>query len=276
MLLTKIERVLKRQLFEDSANGIKGLARDVGNAPNNYKSTVQIKKRDVLATSRAAAKRASTNDSTVKPEIPNNSDAQYKADRQNFFCLIAISVKEGIVEGIAKIVGRDITNPTLRTTDNSDFKSVDQFQIHQIFTAIKEGADIPESSNIRRQFVNIAGKIFDWRETVVTNVERMAAMAATLLGYGVRLHSDLHAVVILANTEWAAQQTWGAEISFAHRKIVSKYRYNHVHDAESIRKFLRIIVTAEAARDRRKAKAPGELADMVSQGMTSLQQLVQK
>ena len=82
---------------------------------------------------------------------------------------------------------------------------MDQFQIHQLFTAITEGAEIPELSNIWRQFVKIAGTIFDWRETVVTNFERMAAMVAKLLGYGMRVHSDLSTVVILTNTEWASQ-----------------------------------------------------------------------
>ena len=47
--------------------------------------------------------------------------------------------------------------------------------------------------------------MFDWRETVVMNVKRMEEMAAKLLGYGVHIHSDLGAVVILANTEWAAK-----------------------------------------------------------------------
>ena len=53
----------------------------------------------------------------------------------------------------------------------------------------------------------MAGTVFDWRETVVTNVERMAAMAAKYLRYGVWVHSDLCVVFILANIEWAAQQT---------------------------------------------------------------------
>ena len=48
-LLTQIERVLKRQLFKDPTDGIKGVARNVGNALNDYKSTVHIKKIDVLA-----------------------------------------------------------------------------------------------------------------------------------------------------------------------------------------------------------------------------------
>ena len=173
-LITKIERALECQLFKNSADGIKGLTSDVGNALNDYKLTVHIKKRDVIAASREAAERASTDDSTVKQEINNNSDAQDEADWQNVFRLASVGFKEGIAEGITKIVRRDITNPILRTTDNSNFKSVDKYQIHQLFTAITEGVERPESSNIRRQFVNITGKIFDWRETVVTNIEWMA------------------------------------------------------------------------------------------------------
>ena len=209
-LITKIERVLKRYLYEDSANGMKGLASAFSNALNDFKLTVHIKKRNVLAALIAAAKRASTNDSTVKPDIANNSSTQDKADRENLFRLMAISVKEGIMEGVTKIVGRDITNPILRTTDNINFKSVYQFQIHNFFTAITDGTERPELTNIRRQFVNISGTIFDWRETVVTNVKRMAAMPAKSLGYGVSVHSDLHAVMILVNTKWATQQTWEA------------------------------------------------------------------
>ena len=80
-LITQIERVLECQWLEDSADGMKGLASDIGNTLNDYKSTIQIKKRDVLAASRAAAKRSSTNNSTVEPEIDNNIDAQDKADQ---------------------------------------------------------------------------------------------------------------------------------------------------------------------------------------------------
>ena len=52
---------------------MKGLASDVSNVLREYKSKIHIKKRDVLAASRVAAKRASTNGSTVEPEIANNN-----------------------------------------------------------------------------------------------------------------------------------------------------------------------------------------------------------
>ena len=98
----------------------------------------------MLAALRAATGRAST----VEPEIDNNGNVQDEVDQKNVFRLAAIRVKEGIVEGITKIFGRDITNPILRTTDNINFKSVDQYHIHQLFTTITEGSERPELSNI--------------------------------------------------------------------------------------------------------------------------------
>ena len=71
---------------------MKGLASDINNALNKYKSTIQIKKRDVIAASRAATNCASTNDSTVDPGITNNSDAQDEANQHNVFRLVAIGI----------------------------------------------------------------------------------------------------------------------------------------------------------------------------------------
>ena len=104
----------------------------------------------------------------------------------------------------------------------------------------------------------------------------MAALDAKSQGFGVQLHSDLHVVVILSNTERAAQQKWGTEIAVQQCNIVSKYRYNHIHDMYSNYKVLQILATAEASRDFRKGKAPRKLVDMVIEGMTRLLRLVQQ
>ena len=61
-VLTQIERLFKRQLFKDR---MKVLARDNGNALNKHKSTINIKKRDVIVASKAAADLISTD--AVKP-----------------------------------------------------------------------------------------------------------------------------------------------------------------------------------------------------------------
>ena len=55
---------------------MKGLASNIINALNEYKSTVNIKKRDMLVASRAAANLVSNDNSTFKPEITSSSDIQ--------------------------------------------------------------------------------------------------------------------------------------------------------------------------------------------------------
>ena len=129
---------------------MKGLASNVNNVLTEYKSKIHIKKRDVLVAARSAVNRSSTDDSTVDPKITNNKNSQEISDQHNVFRLAAIGVKEGIAEGVTNIVGRDITNPILRMTDDSYLKSLDQYQIHQLFTTITEGAERPEPTNIWR------------------------------------------------------------------------------------------------------------------------------
>ena len=82
--------------------------------------------------------------------------------------------------------------------------------------------------------------------------------AAKTQAYGICVHDDLKAVVILANMEWAARQSWGTDISVAHRTINVKYRYDHTHNTASIKEILKVLTGAEEARDCRKAPAPGE------------------
>jgi len=118
--------------------------------------------------------------------------------------------------------------------------------------------------------------VFDWRDTTALNVKKIATNAARTQAYGTHIHDNLKAVVILANVEWAARQLWGTEISVTHRTIKAKYRYDHTHDTASIKEILKVLTGANKARDCRKAPAPGEKAEMVSQGLESLRQLVQR
>ena len=97
---------------------MKGLVSNISNMINVYRSTINVKKRDVLAVSIAAADLVSNDNITVEPEITNKSDAQDKSDQQNVFRLTEIGTKKGIAEGITKIVRKDIKKPVLRMTDD--------------------------------------------------------------------------------------------------------------------------------------------------------------
>lgn len=287
-LIKELERILTKQLFEDSDNGMLGLSYTASNTINSYKANIATKKKDVIATAKAAAdkqndlnKAAGNWDSTiVEPEFTSSgTDAQDEADRINTYRLAAIGVKEGIAAGITQLIGKDNTNLILRSADGSRMKSVDEYKLHQLWTAISDGADRPAATIIRKDYVDIAGYIFDWRETTATNVERLAMLAAKASGFGIRVHDDLKAIVILANVEYAAKQSWGAEIRTAQRKIVAAFAYNHTHDAASITECLKFLAGADTARDRQLATAPVELAAMVgaageSRGMAKLRAMI--
>ena len=105
---------------------MKGLLADTSNFLNAILSTKLVTRSSVLKVSKTAAAAASTSTNTVEPKITTNADAQEEADRINMFCLAVIVAKQGADAGISKVVGMDITDATLCTTDGQDFKTVDE------------------------------------------------------------------------------------------------------------------------------------------------------
>ena len=145
-LIKQINRVHK--LFQESADGMVGLLSVTPNTLTSYQSNVATKKSDVNKQSIAEAQTASSTGSIIASEITTNTDVQYKADRQNTARLMAIGVKEAISAAITSIFGAQITNPTLRTTDGSDFRTVDEYDLHHLLNAIKGGAKRPLATAI--------------------------------------------------------------------------------------------------------------------------------
>ena len=185
-----------------------------------------------------------------------------------------IGVKEAVAEGITALVGEAITNPVLWTADGSDFHGVDEYELHQLYTTMMEGAARPEATNIRRQYIDLAGTMFDFRETFAVNCERLAAAAMKYQGFGIVVHNNLTANILIANAEWAAGQSWGNKIHVAYRDIKRQYKYDHAHTSTLLKEIKREMAMADEERDHRKAEAPGEMADMVSQGIERLAQLL--
>ena len=118
------------------------------NTLTNYKSNVAIKKSYFNRRSISETQAASSTNNIVASEITTNANAQDEADRQNTARLAAIGVKEAIAAAITSIVGAQITNPILHTTDASDFWTVDEYELHQLLSAVKGGAERPSATAI--------------------------------------------------------------------------------------------------------------------------------
>ena len=205
-LIKNTNRVLKQQLFEESADGMVGIVSETPNTLTNYKSNVAIKKSNIKRQSIAEAQAASLKIIIVAPEIMTNADAQDEADRQNTAWLATIGVKEAIVDAITSIVGAQITNPILRTTDGSDFRRVDEYNLHQLLSAVKGGSEQPSTTSIRQMMVDVMATTFDWHESAATNLKQLSNAITRAATYGVRFHNDMKGLVITANVAHAAQQ----------------------------------------------------------------------
>ena len=63
-----------------------------------------------------------------------------------------IGAKEGVVKAITTLVGTNITNSVLQTS-NGDFKSVDNYTLHKVLQAAFENADRPPVVEILEQII---------------------------------------------------------------------------------------------------------------------------
>ena len=125
VLCKQIDRVMERQCFEETANGMKGLKYETPNALTEMKAGVTITKASVLKASRDKAAAASTSLITVAPEIGKDEDRE-EADRQKNFHLAVIGVAEAVAEGITALVGKAITNRVLWIANGRNFCGVDE------------------------------------------------------------------------------------------------------------------------------------------------------
>ena len=221
-LIKQINRVLEQQLFEESVDGMVGLGSTKPNTLTGYQSNVAIPKSNVKKQSIVEAKAASSTDNIVAPEITTNANAQDEADRQNTARLVTIGVNEAMAAAITSIFGAQITNPILRTADGSDFRTFDEYDMHQLLSAVKVGDERPSATAIRKMMVDVMATSFDWRESTATNLEQLSTAITKATTYVVSFHNDMKGLVITANVVHTAQQPWGSELAEAQRKIKAK------------------------------------------------------
>ena len=140
-----------------------GLGSKTPNTLTSYQSNAAIKKSNVKKKSFAEAQAASSTGNIVAPEITTDADTKDESDRQNTSRLVSIGLKEAIVAAIKSIVGAQITNPILCTTDGSDFRRVDEYNLNQLLRSVKGGSEWLSATAIRNMIVDVMATSFYWR-----------------------------------------------------------------------------------------------------------------
>ena len=276
IFIKQVVREFGRQFNEFTTNGMEGLtSSDPSNKLLALKSNRAIKWQEVIKASKAAAaaKKAKSGKDEV-PDIDNISDARDEADRQNITRLSAIGCKEGAIDAIKEKIGSAITDSVLETSDGLDSKSVDDVEIHLLLKTIVDAAERPAAADARTEYVAFCATRFDFRGKIVNAVEQLKIKSSKAKGYGVIVPDDIITLIIMANVEWAARQTWDTgEFKDAKKTIRAKYPASHVHDATTSADIMAILAEADEARDLSRADAPKGMALAVDEGLSFLDAL---
>ena len=142
------------------------------------------------------------------PIIMSCFDAQDKADHINMVNQVVVGAKEGAMEAITNKVGSDITDAVLRTADGTDYRSIDDYKLHDLVNAAIQGADRPNTSDVLEQLASILSFQFNFQKKVITNVELLRAKIARMHSYGIVVDDTQLALVLLANIELATSEAW--------------------------------------------------------------------
>ena len=103
--------------------------------------------KDILKKSRDEAFKASTKETTVKPDITTRQEAQDEADRMNQIYQAVLGVKEGFKEKICDSGGTYALSSVLQQADGQN-KSIDNYTLYKLAEAHIAGAHHPKATHI--------------------------------------------------------------------------------------------------------------------------------
>ena len=167
-----------------------------------------------------------------------------------------IGAKEGATATITAKVGAHVTNAVLRNANGMDYKSINDYKLHEIVTIIIQAATRSKIGAVHQQLITVLSTPFNFRQRISNNVAVLRAKNARIAAYGIIVHDDMIANIVLAEADEAAREEWGREIGTAMDKIRLRYGYDHPHDATSLAAMLRELAAADAVRTLLDAPAP--------------------
>lgn len=260
--------------------GMKQLLIQTPNLLNSIKSTDNKTPDEILRSAKNQAALLSTSSGQpIEPTIKTRAEAIDEADRINYAYQATIGTKMGVADAITEKVGKDITDPILRTADGTDYKSVDDWSLHELMEAAISGAINPNYGDILSHFNTLIHFKFDFRKTITTNMEHLRA-AATRVNVYDALHTEAHmALQVLANIEEAVQHGWGREFRTPLHTIRQTYRYNHKHTAASLTAILTLLSAVDAVRNLSDAPPPNQsndVANSITEATNILSQIMQE
>ena len=232
--IEQLKQVAKEQFNPlDKTNGMSKLFEKTQNTINSITTRHAYDYKDILKKSKDEASKASTKETTVKPDITTRQEAQDEADRLNQIYQAVLGVKEGFKEKICDSGGTDALSSVLQQADGQH-KSIDDYTLYELAEARIAGAHRPKATHILKQIVSAITMQFDFRKKVMDNVALQKILVNKATTFGVTVHVSLLVINLEANMEYAQSHEWGREFRVSGQAIRKKYPdYTYKHDQAS-------------------------------------------
>ena len=229
LLLEKgIRRVLQSQF--NPSNPDKGMEKLLNTGDNRLTlvmSTNAITARSMIKEAKLHAKSRSTSTgNTVLPTITAQVEAQEEADHLNVINQAVISVKEGALDAITKLVGSNITNAILRTSNGSNHKGVEDFRLFDVMQAAIDGDNRPSTNNVLEQLLKVIYHTFNFCKKISVNMELLQSNTARMAMYGIVIGVPQLVLMLLANIKTVTKVNYSHKFCSAMHVICKKYTYN--------------------------------------------------
>jgi hypothetical protein len=257
--IEQLKQVAKEQFNPlDKTNGMSKLFEKAQNTINSITTRHAYDYKDILKKSRDEASKASTKETTVKPDITTRQEAQDEADRLNQIYQAVLGVKEGFKEKICDSGGTDALSSVLQQADGQH-KSIDDYTLYELAEARIAGAHRPKATHILKQIVSAITMQFDFRKKVMDNVALQKILVNKATAFGVTVHVSLLVINLKANMEYAQSHEWGREFRVSGQAIRKKYPdYTYKHDQASCDDMVKEYAAADRVRVLCEAPAPSD------------------
>jgi hypothetical protein len=122
-----------------------------------------------------------------------------------------IGAKEGIVKALMALVGTNMTNSVLHTSDGN-FKSVNKYTVHEVMQVAYENADRPPMTDVLEQLIEILHYTFNlFCKKISANMELVQNLANRMSAYGIEVGTPSIVLMLLANIKTATKHKYRQE-----------------------------------------------------------------
>jgi hypothetical protein len=251
----------------DARKGMRGLL-----IQNTYgpKSNKAVTPEAVLKEAKeAAAMESKATGTTVTPAFTLCSEAKEEADRCNVAAKAMIGVKEGVVEALMALVGTNITNCMLCTSDGN-YKSVDKYTVHEVMQVAYKNADRPPMADVLEQLIEVLHYTFDICKKISATMELVQNLANRMSAYNIEVGTPSIVLMLLANIKTATKHKYRWEFQSAMQSFRTKFAYNYKHDETLLKVIMTELTKVDSMRTLKDAPAPctataNSVADTIKQ-----------